>query len=311
MYIYCSSSKEKYFVRFGKKFKHGKSINYLAMTDRVKDIYSRKLAELQYGYITEEEFNAWCEDALDSFVWEPHVSCFDSLDFGDGLYLPSIDNVSQAKTLIGFIKRMENDLPCQAYLVKGFQNGTGTDKEPLVDITYEEPVNYTTDELIDVVLDAFENGFEYTKKVNTSTDDFVYISGYTFQYKNKQFTNPYSWFIKDYQYKGQVMEKFKYEDIVPVNYDDMQCIFICAEDNGGVEEISDCIWAWGESIYERPTYFENRHHVAIDITSDGDIYVCGDSDGIFDFTNEYCVDYEEVDAPHKLEQKFKSMKFYE
>ena len=145
MYIYCNSKPIKTFVRFGKRLSHGKSVNYLAMNPRIKEIYSVKLAELQYGYITEEEFNAWCEDALDSFVWEPHISCF---EMDPKTQLPVVKNVSQAKTLIGFIQRFEDKLPCQAFLVRGIQTGTGTDQEPLVDVTEETEIAYDIEDLI-------------------------------------------------------------------------------------------------------------------------------------------------------------------
>lgn len=67
--LITESTTEQTFVRFGKRFKHGKSINYLAMNPRIKDIYSERLAELQYGYISEEEFNEWCEEVLEDDVW--------------------------------------------------------------------------------------------------------------------------------------------------------------------------------------------------------------------------------------------------
>jgi hypothetical protein len=45
-YITANTGKEETFVRFGKRFKHGKSINYLAMNPRIKELYSSKLTEL-------------------------------------------------------------------------------------------------------------------------------------------------------------------------------------------------------------------------------------------------------------------------
>lgn len=308
MYIYCSSNKEQTFVRFGKRFKHGKSINYLAMNPRIKDIYSERLAELQYGYITEEEFNDWCEQALDTYVWEPHTSCFKC---DPDTELPIVENVSQVKTLIGFIQRLESNLPCPAFIVKGTQVGTGTDKEPLVDVTYEEPIEYDITDLIDVVLDALDTGFKVSNTVSTNTDNFEHIQGLTFQYKNRQFSYPISWFIQDFEYTGKVMDKFKFENQVDIDYDDLVCIFIDAESNGGKEEVADCIWSWGNSIYDKPYNFENQYHLAIDISPNGDIYAYGQSDDIWDFTDDNPVDYDEVDVPSKLAQKFQSMKFYE
>lgn len=308
MYIYCSTSKETTYVRFGKRFQHGKSINYLAMSPRVKDAYSYKLAELQYGYITEKEFNAWCEDALDSFVWEPSTSCFD-YDSQSGM--PIVTNVSQTKTLIGFIQRMEDNLPCEAFLVRGTQVGIGTDGEPLVDIVYEEQIEYAIQDLIDVVISALSKGFRFTEDADTSVDSFTFISGQTFQYKDKLFSYPRPSFVEDFEYTGPIMDKFKYEDEVSVDYDNLACIYINADDNGGVEELGDIIWEWSNSIYDKPQQFEEDHHFAIDIKSNGDIYICGDNEELHDFVDDYAISYEDVTIPNKLLQKFKSMKFYE
>ena len=307
MYIYCNTTSEKTYVRFGKRFKHGKSINYLAMNPRIKDIYSERLAELQYGYISEEEFNEWCEDTLEDYVWEPHISCFECDETTD---LPIIRNISQAKTLIGFIQRFENDMPCQAFLVKGEQVGLGTDREPLINVIQEIPIEYDIDDLIDIVVEAMADGFEICKKSDEEySDEFVHLKGQAFLYKDNIFIYPKSSFIQDWEYKGPVMDKFKYESEASVNYDDLECIYINADNNGGREDVADCINEWSSSIYERPYYFENRYRIAVEIDGD-DIYVLGDSDAMWDFTNEYPVDYDEIDVPPKLLQKLKSMKFY-
>lgn len=307
MYIYCNSKPIKTFVRFGKRLSHGKSVNYLAMNPRIKEIYSVKLAELQYGYITEEEFNAWCEDALDSFVWEPHISCF---EMDPKTQLPVVKNVSQAKTLIGFIQRFEDKLPCQAFLVRGIQTGTGTDQEPLVDVTGETEIAYDIEDLIDVVDEAFQHGFELTIDAESSVDDFVHIKGSAFQYKDKVYIYPKDEFIADFEYTGPVMQKFKYEEEVAIDYDDIHAIFISANQNGGVEELREMIVEWNDDVYDKPYYFENRYHVAITIKDD-DLYVCGSEDALWDFVNDYPVEYEDIDVPPALEKKYKSMKFYE
>lgn len=306
MKIYCNSSKESTFVRFGKRFKHGKSINYLAMNPRIKDIYSERLAELQYGYITEDEFNEWCEQALESFVWEPNTSCF---RYDPATELPILDNVSQAKTLIGFIQRFEQNLPCSAFLVKGEQVGLGTDKEPLVNVTSEEPIEYDINDLIDVVLDSLESGFRYSTKVSSNSDSFIHIQDDVYQYKNTQFSSPKYQYIADYEYTGPILDKLKYEQEANINRDDMLCIYIDADTNGGKEEIADMVWSWGNSVYDKPYYFENDSHVAILIVGD-DLYIYGDKDSIYNFVDEYPVDYDEVNAPVKLKNKYDSMKFY-
>ena len=309
MYIYCSSTKEKTFVRFGKRFKHGKSINYLAMNPRVKHAYSVQLANLQYGYIDEDEFNEWCQRALEDFVWEPNTSCFDCDTSTD---LPIVKNVSQAKTLIGFIQRFEQGLPCESFIVKGIQVGTGTDKEPLVNVTQEDEIDYDVDDLINVVLDAFESGFarSYTTS-DTPTDNFVYVGNGKFQYKDMIFEGPRNAFIEDYEYKGQVMDKFKYETEVDVDYDNPVCVYIDAEANGGKDAVTDCMYDW-EPIYDRPEYFENKWHIVLDIDdSTGDIYMCGSKSDVFDILMEYPVDYEDIDLIPKLVSRFKKTKFYE
>lgn len=309
MYIYCNTNSEKTYVRFGKRFSHGKSINYLAMNPRIKDIYSERLAELQYGYITEEEFNAWCEDALDSFVWEPHISCFEC---DTSTNLPIVKNVSQVKTLIGFIRRFEADLPCQAFLVKGKQVGTGTDKEPLVDVTYEEPIEYDIDDLIDVAIEALSDGFDITDQSDNYSDEFTHLSGPAYLYKDRIFIYPKQSFIEDYEYTGPVMDKFKFEEEVSIDRDDISCVFIPAEDNGGRDELEGCIWEWGDSVYEKPYYFENKYHIALDINKNGDIYAIGQTGDVDNFVGEYPIDYDYVsNISDKLLQKYLSMKFYE
>ena len=309
MKIYCSTKKEDTFVRFGKRFKHGKSINYLAMNPRIKDIYSYRLAELQYGQIDEEEFNEWCEQALEEFVWEPNTSCF-YYDKTSGL--PIVNNVSQVKTLIGFIQRLEADLPCQAFLVKGTQVGTGTDQEPLVDVTQEEEIEYDIDELIDVAVEALADGFEiYDKSTDNYSEEFVHLKGPAYLYKDNLFIYPKAAFIKDWEYKGQVMDKLKFEEEVEVDYDNIACAYIPADRNGGKEEISDCISEWGDDIYTKPFYFENKYHIVVDIKPSGDIYVCGSEYDVDDFVGEYSIDYDYVDAPSKLAEKFRNSKFYE
>lgn len=309
MYIYCSNNATQSYVRFGKRFKHGKSINYLAMSPRIKDAYSYKLAELQYGYITEEEFNAWCEDALDSFVWEPNTSCFEC---DSDTELPIVVNISQAKTLIGFIKRLEDGLPCDAFLVQGDKVGVGTDKEPLVDVISEQPIEYDISDLIDVVIDSMAQGFRYTQETDNSTDDFVYLYGQTFQYKNMLFIQPKSSYIEDFEYTGPVMDKFKYEDEVEMQYDDIMCAFIDAEYHGGREVLAEDISEWGDSIYDNPAYFEDAYHIAISVSKfEDDIYVCGQPDDVEDFLAQFPIDYKEIDVPIKLKKRFMSMKFYE
>lgn len=309
MKIYCNTNKEETFVRFGKRFKHGKSINYLAMSPRIKDIYSERLAELQYGYITEEEFNAWCEDALDSFVWEPNISCFNC---DPKTYLPIITNVSQTKTLIGFIRRFEADLPCQAFLVKGEQVGVGTDQEPLVNVTYEEPIEFKVEDLIQVAIKALKKGFEFTERSSDNySDEFVHLSGPVYLYKDWLFMFPKSSYIKNFEYNGPVMDKFKFESLVDIDYDDIQAIFISADQNGGQEELEGMLVEWSDTIYEKPYYFENRYHIATDIKQNGDIYVCGSEDAIWDFTNDFPIEYKDIEPPADLVKKYLSMKFYE
>lgn len=322
-YIKANTNKEETFVRFGKRFKHGKSINYLAMNPRIKQIYSEKLAELQYGYITEEEFDAWCEDALDSFVWGPSTSCFEC---DQRTKLPIVKNVSQAKTLIGFINRFENNLPCQAFIVKGTRVGTGTDTEPLVNITYEEPIEYDIDDLIDVVLNALSEGFKETQDISWwdgevlyPSDEFIHVGFGAFQYKDKLFIGVKDSFIENYEYKGQVMDKLKFEKSVDIDYEDIVCIYISADKNGGKSELADMIYEWGGDVYTKPYYFENRYHILIKENPrkdyfDGDLYVVGNSADVDDFISEFPFDYDELqedDIPSRLIEKFKTMKFYE
>ena len=308
MYIYCNTNKEETFVRFGKRFKHGKSINYLAMNPRIKHAYSVQLANLQYGNIDEDEFNEWCESALEDFVWEPNTSCFYCDTNTD---LPIINNVSQAKTLIGFIQRFEQNLPCQAFIVNGVQVGTGTDKEPLVNVMQEEDIEYDINDLINVVIEAFQDGFVYSEQVDTSIDSFEYIGDGKFQYKNWEFEKPKSSFIQDYQYKGEVMEKFKYETEADVDYDNIACAHIDAEYNGGKDEVADCIWDW-ESIYDRPEYFENKWHIVLSIDKNtGDIDICGSEEDVENFLLEYPIDSDDIDLIPELVAKFKKTKFYE
>lgn len=306
-YIKSTTDKEETFVRFGKRFKHGKSINYLAMNPRIKDVYSYKLAELQYGYISEDEFNEWCESALEDFVWEPNTSCF----YCDKTTnLPIVNNVSQVKTLIGFIQRFEQDLPCQAFLVKGAQVGTGTDQEPLVNVTQEEEIEYDINDLIQVSLDALIDGFTYSEEVSDISDNFIHLYRDTYQYKNMTFTRPKAAFIQDYEYTGQVMDKFKYENEVDsIDYDNLICVYIDAENNGGRQDIADCIYEWGNTVYSKPFYFENAYHIVIDIQGD-DIYVCGSEDDVDNFTGEYPIDYDNIDLIPKLVERFKNTKFY-
>lgn len=318
-YMKANTGKEETFVRFGKRFKHGKSINYLAMNPRIKDEYSYKLAELQYKHIDEDEFNEWCESALEDFVWEPNTSCF----YCDKTTnLPIVNNVSQAKTLIGFIQRYEENLPCQAFLVKGIQVGTGADKEPLVNVTQEEEIYYNVEDLIDVAIDAFENGFKDTIDADDSSNQFIHTGGGTFQYKDKLFINPKSSFIADYEYKGPVMDKFKYETEIETNYDsdDFVWVIIPCETNGSKEDIADCIYEWGNDIYSKPFYFENKYKVAIatHYVWWDDILLYGPEDVIEEFLDEYPVDWRYLDEDEasgkdaqKLKQKYLSMKFYE
>lgn len=309
MRVYCTTETKHTFVRFGKRFKHGKSINYLAMNPRIKDEYSYKLAELQYGYITEDEFNEWCNDALEDFVWETNTSCFEC---NPNTKLPVVRNISQVKTLIGFIQRFECDLPCQAFLVSGVQVGTGADDEPLVDISYEEPIEYDIDDLIGVAVDALYDGFAIAQKSEDHYyDEFTHIGGGAFVYKDNLFISPKQSFIGNWEYTGKVMDKFKFESEVDVDHDDVQAIYIPESQNGGYEGLYDDISSWGSSIYEKPYYFENNYHIAVDIRNDGDIYVCGSEDAIWDFVNSFPVDYDEIDPPENLLQKYLSMKFYE
>ena len=308
-YIKADTDKEETFVRFGKRFKHGKSINYLAMNPRIKEEYSYKLAELQYGYIDEDEFNKWCEEALEDFVWEPHTSCF-YCDIKTNL--PIVNNVSQAKTLIGFIQRFEENLPCQSFLVKGNQVGVGTDKEPLVDVTQEEEINYNIDDLIHVVLNTMKRGFQQSQYASDSTDDFIHLRGDIYQYKNMIFAVPKMSFIQDYEYKGRVMDKFKFEEEVSVDYDNIVGAHIDADANGGKQDIMDCICEWGDDIYQKPFYFENKFHIAINIDErTGDIDICGSENDVDDFLYEYPIDYETTEPDYRLEERFRKMKFYE
>lgn len=307
-YIRANTGKEGTFVRFGKRFRHGKSINYLAMNPRIKHAYSVQLANLQYGNIDEDEFNEWCERALEDYVWEPNTSCF---YYDPDTDLPVVNNVSQAKTLIGFIQRFEGNLPCQSFVVQGTQVGTGTDKEPLVNVTYEEEVEYSVNDLINVVIDAFQNGFLYSQRADTSINDFEYLGNGKFQYKNWIFEGPRNYFIHDYEYNGKVMDKFKYETEVAVDYDNVTCAHIDAESNGGKNEVADCIWDW-ESIYDRPEYFENKWHIVLSIDkTTGDIDICGSKDDVEDFLLEYPIDAEDIELIPKLVEQFKNTKFYE
>lgn len=303
-----SNSDEKLFVRFGKRLKHGKSMNYLALSDRIKDIYSNKLAELQYGHISEDEFNEWCEKYLEPFVWESNISCFDC---DPKTKLPIVINGSQCKTLIGFIRRLECDLPCDTFLVKGKQVGVGTDKEPLVDVTYEEPIEYDIDDLIDVAIDGLEKGFEVTDiSEDHYEDELTYIGGSAFVYKDRLFIYPKkSYFDALVNYSGPVLNKLKNELKVDIDYDNLECIFISAEENGGREELEDIIYNWGESIYSKPSMFEEDDYLGIQISGD-DIYVCGMEDNLNDFVDKYWIEYELCDIPDKLLQKYKKMKFY-
>lgn len=318
-YIKSVTDTEQTFVRFGKRFKHGKSINYLAMNPRIKDEYSYKLAELQYGHIDEDEFNEWCVNALEDFVWEPNTSCF----YCDPkTSLPIVNNVSQVKTLIGFIQRFEQDLPCQSFLVKGTQVGTGTDQEPLVNVTQEKAIDYNIDDLIAVALEALQNGFKDVLDADDSSDGFIHTGKGVYQYKDKLFINPKSSFIADYEYKGQVMDKFKYETEVEMDYDsdDFVWVIIPCENNGGKEDIADCIYEWGSDIYSKPFYFENKYKVAIatHYVWWDDILLYGHEDDIEEFLDEYPVDWRYLDEEEssgkdaqKLKQKYLSMKFYE
>ena len=309
--LITESTTEQTFVRFGKRFKHGKSINYLAMNPRIKDIYSERLAELQYGYISEEEFTQWCEDVLEDYVWEPHVSCF----YCDPkTFLPIINNVSQTKTLIGFIRRLECELPCDSFLVKGKQVGVGTDKEPLVDVTEEETIVYEVEDLIDVVIDALKKGFEYSQPSEDHYyDELTYIGVGLFVYKDMLFANPKKDFIKDFEYKGPVMDKFKYEEPIDIDYDDIRAIKIDSEDNGSMEEIGDMIYEWGDTILEKPFYFENQYHIAVEVNERlGYLLVIGSDDAIEDFLSEFPVEYIDLDdVPDKLLNRYQNMKFYE
>ncbi len=312
MYIRSNSNAEKVFVRFGKRFKHGKSINYLAMNPRIKDEYSYKLAELQYGHIDEAEFDEWCEGALEDFVWEPNTSCF-NCNTSDG-NLPVVTNVSQVKTLIGFIKRFEDDLPCEAFLVTGVQVGTGTDNEPLVNVTQETPVEYDLDDLIDVALDALCAGFRYSTEASNSIDNFEYIGNGMYQYKDMMFAQPKSSFIANYEYTGQVMDKFKYEQPVDVDRTAIGGIYVGADANGGASDIADCVYEWGNDIYSKPFYFENAYHLAIQILPNKDIEICGAIEDIENFIDEFPIDYEdlnETEVTSKLKQKYMGMTFYE
>lgn len=309
MYIYCSSNKEQTFVRFGKRFKHGKSINYLAMNPRIKEIYSERLAELQYGQITEDEFNDWCEQALEDYVWEPNISCFEC---DTSTNLPIVNNISQVKTLIGFIQKREAGNPCPSFLVKGIQVGTGTDYEPLVDVTQEQEIEYDTDDLISVVVDALAGGFNTTmKSEDYYSDEFAHLKDGVFIYKDYLFTSPKQSFINNWEYTGNVMDKFKYESEIEIDPDDIQAIFVSVEDNDSVEDIKDATYEWGDNIYDEPYYYENKYRIAVDIRRSGDIYICGSEDSLWDFTNDFAVAYEETDPPKELVEKYLSMKFYE
>lgn len=310
MYIYCNSNSEKTYVRFGKRFKHGKSINYLAMNPRVKELYSSKLTELQYGHITEEEFNAWCEDALDSFVWETSISCFDC---DPKTKLPVIHNLAQAKDLIARIAKIERGEICETFLIKGEQVGIGTDKEPLVNVTYEEPIEYNIDDLIDIAVDALSQGFEDTHKTEDwYTDDLEHIGSGIYVYKDNMFMFPIREAVVPLDYKGPVMDKFKYETEVEVDPDDVQSIFIPANSEyQNYDDIKDATYDWGDNIYDQTYYFENKYRIAVEITRDKDIYICGSEDMIWEFTNDFAVEYEEIEPPADLVKKYLSMKFYE
>lgn len=309
MYIYCSSNKEQTFVRFGKRFKHGKSINYLAMNPRIKEIYSERLAELQYGQITEDEFNDWCEQALEDYVWEPNISCFEC---DTSTNLPIVSNISQVKTLIGFIQKLEAGNPCPSFLVKGIQVGTGTDYEPLVNVTQEQEIKYDTNDLISVVIDALADGFNtMMESEDYYSDEFAHLGDGVFIYKDFLFISPKQEFIDKWEYTGNVMDKFKYESEVEIDPDDIQAIFVSVKANDSVEDIKDATYAWGDNIYDEPYYYENKYRIAIDIRRGGDIYICGSEDSLWDFTNDFAVAYEEIDPPKELVKKYLSMKFYE
>lgn len=310
MYIYCTSNKEQTFVRFGKRFKHGKSINYLAMNPRIKELYSSRLTELQYGGITEDEFDEWCKSALEDYVWETSISCFDC---DPKTKLPIIHNLAQAKDLIARIAKIERGEICESFLVKGTQVGIGTDKEPLVNVTQEEPIEYDIDDLIDIAVDALAEGFaDCHKTEDWYSDDLEHIGGGVYVYKDNMFMFPIREAVLPLEYKGKVMEKFKYEQEVEVDPDDIQAIFVSAHDPyQDYNDIKDATWEWDDNIYDQTYYYENKYRIAVDIKENKDIYICGSEDAIWDFTNDYAVGYKEIDPPPKLVEKYLSMKFYE
>lgn len=304
-----ANTAEQTFVRFGKRFKHGKSINYLAMNPRIKELYSSRLAELQYEQITEDDFMKWCESALEDYVWEPNISCF----YCDPkTNLPIVDNISQVKTLIGFIKKLEAGNPCPSFIVKGTQVGTGTDYEPLVNVTQEEEIKYNIDDLISVVIDALADGFNVMmESEDYYSDEFAHLGDGVFIYKDYLFISPKQEFIDKWEYKGKVMDKFKYETEVEIDPNDIQAILVSVELNDSVEDIKDATYEWGDNIYDQTYYYENKYRIAIDIKRNKDIYICGSEDSIWDFTNDFAVAYDEIEPPADLVEKYKSMKFYE
>lgn len=309
-YIKSVTGEEKTFVRFGKRFKHGKSINYLAMNPRIKELYSSKLTELQYGYITEDEFMKWCNSALEDYVWEPNISCF----YCDPkTNLPIVNNISQVKTLMGFIQKLEAGTHCPSFRVKGIQVGTGTDYEPLVNVTQEEEIKYNTDDLISVVISALADGFEIMiESEDYYADEFGYLGNGMFVYKDYIFMSPKQSFIDAWEYTGQVMDKFKYEKEVEIDPDDIQAIVIPLDLNDdSVDDIKDATDDWGDNIYDQPYHYENKYRIAVDIKRNKDIYICGSEDSIWDFTNDFPVAYKEIEPPTELVEKYRTMKFYE
>ena len=114
------------------------------------------------------------------------------------------------------------------------------------------------------------------------------------------------------EYKGNVMEKFKYETEVEIDPNDIQAIFIPADSKyQNYDDIKEAVYDWGDNIYDQTYYFENKYRIAVDIKRNKDIYVCGSEDSIWDFTNDFPVSYDEIEPPEALVEKYKSMKFYE